>query len=306
LSQCSTLLEVLIPGKALSVASRGRRTQAAGDKAGALLAVFDAYARPRVRAGGADEIYVRDPALMGGEQESLGWVWGRLREEGSGEAWSQEFARLPNLEPVARDGGTGLAKGVALVNAQRQEQGQEPIVDQGDPCHALWRGGVGLPKAEKRARQALAAAAAAPKALEECARPGQAQTGPAVRASHAWKKAAKAMAAWQETERVWQQTKDALPLIPPDGELNTRVKAKAVLAETLPQLPDSDFAKTKRHWQRPEMLNYLDRVQDKLAKVPFPQEVTQAAVRQEALRRRPEVLPGETPKAAAWRGVMLV
>jgi hypothetical protein len=88
--------------------------------------------------------------------------------------------------------------------------------------------------------------------------------------------------------------------------LNTRAKAEAVLAQTLPQLPDSDFAKTKRQLQRPEMLNYLDRVQDRLAKLPFPEAVTQAAVQQEALRRRPELLKGENPKAAALRGVMLM
>jgi len=38
----------------------------------------------------------------------------------------------------------GLAKGVALVNAQRHEQGLEPIVDQGDHFHALWQGEVGF------------------------------------------------------------------------------------------------------------------------------------------------------------------
>ena len=306
LPQCHTLLDVLIPGKPLSVASLGRRTQTAGEKAGPLLEVLDAYAQPLVRDGAGDEIYVSDPVLMVVEQESLCWVCGQLSETVSGEAWSQEFARLPNLEQLARDGGTGLAKGIALVNAQRQEQGQEPIVDQGDHFHALWKGGMGLRRAEMRASKALAEAETAQKALEECARQGQKQTGPAVCASHAWKKAEKAMDRWQETERLWQQTKDALPLITPEGELNTRAKAEAVLAQTLPQLPDSDFAKTKRQLQRPEMLNYLDRVQDKLAKLPFPEEVKQAAVRQEALRRRPELLKGETPKAAALRGVMLV
>ena len=102
------------------------------------------YARPLVRDGAGDEIYVKAPVLMVVEQESLCWVCGQLSETVSGEAWSQEFARLPNLEQLARDGGRGLAKGVALVNAQRQEQGQEPIVDQGDHFHALRNGGVGL------------------------------------------------------------------------------------------------------------------------------------------------------------------
>jgi cell division protein FtsB len=306
LSQCHTLLDVLIPGKPLSTAGLGRRTQALGAKAGSLLEVLDEYARQRVRDAAADEIYVRAPVLMVVEQESLCWVSGRLTEEVSGAAWSQEFGRLPNLEQMARDGGTGLAKGIALLNAQRQEQGQEPVVDQGDHFHALWTGGVGLRRAAKRASSALAEAAEAQKALDECARQGQKQTGPAVRASHAWRKAEKAMDAWRDTEQTWQQTKEALLLVTPAGELNTRAKAEAALAQTLPQLPDSDFAKTKRQLQRPEMLNYLDRVQEQLQQLPFSEEVKQAAVRQEALRRRPELLKGENPKAAALRGVMLV
>lgn len=305
LTQGQLLLEVLIPGQALSVASLGRRTQAAGEKSAALLEVFDAYARPLVREGAGDEIYVSAPVLMVVEQESLCWVCGQLSAEVSGAAWSQEFARLPNLEQLARDGGTGLAKGVALVNAQRQEQGRAPVVDQGDHFHALWKGGVGLRKAELRARQALAQAEAAQQALQECARQGQAQTAAAAGARHAWTRAETAMDAWQATERLWQQTKNALPLITPDGELNTRAKAQAALAQTLPQLPDSDFAKTKRSLRRPEMLNYLDRVQEQLTALPFPPEVTQAAVQQEALCRRRELCQGDNPKAAAMRGVML-
>jgi len=97
LSQCHTLLDVLIPGQALSVPSLGRRTQAAGEKSGSLLEVFDEYARQRVRDGAADEIYVRAPALMVVEQESLCWVCGRLSEQVSGEAWSQEFFAAAEL-----------------------------------------------------------------------------------------------------------------------------------------------------------------------------------------------------------------
>jgi hypothetical protein len=165
---------------------------------------------------------------------------------------------------------------------------------------------VGLRRAEKRARAALAQAEEADKALAECARQGQKQTGPAVRARYAWRQAEKLMDAWSDLERTWQQTKEALLLITPEGELNTRAKAQAVLAQTLPQLPDSDFAKTKRQLQRPEMLNYLDRVQDQLQQLPLAADVKHAAVRQEALRRQSEWLHGETPQAAALRGVLLV
>jgi hypothetical protein len=305
LPQCRTLLEVLI-AKPLSVPTLGRRTQALGQKSAALLEVFDEYARQQVRDAAADEIYVRAPVLMVVEQESLCWMSARLSAEVSGAAWSQEFAQLPNLEQTAVDGGTGLAKGLDLVNEQRQQQGKKPVVLQGDHFHALWTAGVGLRRAEKRASKALAEAEDAEKALDECARQGRKQTGPAVRVSYAWRKAEKAMDAWRDLERTWQQTKDALLLVTPEGELNSRAKAEAVLAQTLPQLPDNDFAKCKRKLEQPEMLNYLDHVHDQLAAMPYPDEVKQAAVQQEALRRRPELLKGENPQAAALRGVMLM
>lgn len=306
LRDCREMLEVLIPGQTLSVAELGRRTQAAGKKAGELLAVLDEVARQKVREAAADEIYVKDPVLMVVEPESLCWLSGRMSDEVSGEAWAKEFEQLPNLEQVMRDGGTGLAKGVALVNEQRQEQGQNLLTDQGDHFHALRHGGVGLNKAKRQAQKALAEAEKTQKQLDECARQGQSRTGIATRASHAWRKAEEAMDAWQEREQVWEKTKQALHLCTPEGELNTRAQAEAVLAETLPQLPDGDFAKAKRQLQQPEMLNYLDRVQEKLAALPFAEEVKQAAVRQEGLRRRPEAAQGENPSAAALRGVLLM
>jgi hypothetical protein len=303
---CWALLDVLIPGQQQSVATLGRATQAAGKKAGELLPIVDAWAQERVRELAADEIYVKAAVLMTVEPESLCWLGGRLSSEVSGAAWAQEFGQFPNLEQVTRDGGKGLAKGVELVSAQRQARGQAPVVDQGDHFHALWDGGVGLRRAEMQARHALTAAEAAEKELAQCDRQGQNRTGPSVRGRLAWQKAEQAMDTWSERRRLWQQAKEAVLLFTPTGELNTRQQALAVLAETLAQLPDSDFAKAKRSLQKPEMLNYLDRVQHKIEALPFPAEVKQAAVRQEGLRRRPELLQGESTQAAARRGVMLV
>lgn len=306
LRKCWELLDVLIPGQVVSVPTLGRYAQAAQEKSGELLAVLDEVARERVREVAADEIYVRDPVLMVVEPESLCWLSGRKSDKVDGEAWAREFAALPNLEQVMRDGGKGLEKGVALTNAARHEAGQAEVVDQGDHFHALWGGGMGLGRAQRQTAEALAQAEKAQQALAACAREGHKQTGPAVRASHAWKKAEKTMDAWQEREQAWNQSKEALRLFTPTGELNTRCQAEAVLAQTLPQLPDSDFAKTKRQLQKPEMLNYLDRVDQKLKALPFPAEVVQTAVRQEGLRRRPEALHGADPQAAARRGLLLL
>jgi hypothetical protein len=304
LRDCRELLEVLIPGRTLSVPTLGRRTQAAGRRAGTLLAVLDEVARQKAHEVAADEVYVKAPVLMVVEPESLCWLSGKLSESVDGEAWRQEFVQLPHLEQVMRDGGKGLKKGVALVKAERQQQGQKELVDQGDHFHAFWGGSVGLNKARLRASKALAAAEAAQKEADNLARHGQPR--PTCRVYHAWERAEKAMDEWQEREQAWEKTKQAMQLFTPDGELNSRGRAEAVLAETLPQLPDSDFAKAKRQVQEPEMLNYLDRVEEKIAALPFAAEVKEAALCQEGLRRRPEALRGATAQAAARRGVLLM
>lgn len=304
LAVCWDLLDVLIPGRQESVATLGRATQAAAAQAGQLLPVVDALARERLHDAAGDEIYVTAPVLMVVEQESLCWMTGRLSAQVSGDAWAGEFRHFPNLEQLARDGGQGLAKGVALINAERQQQGKPLVVDQGDHFHALRGGRVGLRKEERQASQALAEAETAQKELEKCRRQGTSERIATIHALAAWRKAERAMDTWGERERLWQTTKEALGLFTPAGELNTRAQAEAVLAQTLPQLPEA-FAKTKRQLQKPEMLNYLDQVQRRLEALPFAEEVKRAAVRQEGLRRRPELLKGEGTQAAALRGVLL-
>jgi len=299
-------LDVLIAGRQLSVASLGRRTKALGRKSGELLPVLDEFARARARQAAADELYVNDPVRMVVEQESLCWLSGQLSAAVDGEGWAQEFRQLPNLEQLARDGGTALAKGVALVNAERQEQGRPLLVDQGDHFHALRGASVGFRKAQRHAATALDEAAKAQKELEECNKQGQHANAASGHARTAWRKAEEAMDDWRELEDAWGKTKQALRLVTPEGDLNTRPRAEALLAQTLPQLPDGAFAKTKRQLQKPEMLNYLDHVQRQIEALPFPEEVKHAAVRQECLRRQPEVLKGEGKQAAALRGVMLV
>src|SRR5260370_33943013 len=104
----------------------------------ALWAVLDEHRRPRVRQAVADEIFVRrHPILMVVEPDSLCWVSGRRVARRDGATWAEEFSRLPALEQVTKDGGSGLAKGLALANAQRQQQGQAVALAPDDPLHAL-------------------------------------------------------------------------------------------------------------------------------------------------------------------------
>src|SRR5262249_6981874 len=111
--------------------------------------------------------------------------------------------------------------------------------------------------------------------------------------------------AWAQAERHWQAATDALPLFSPEGELNTRARAQAQLAEALAHLPEAALAKAKRRLGQPGTVTLLDEVQRKPEALAVAAEVRQAALRQEGLRRRPEALSEAGPRGAARRGVLL-
>jgi hypothetical protein len=307
LPEIRTLLEVLLPGKIPSVATLGRWTQAVSQKAGPLLAVLDEFTRPKVRQAVADEIFVSQPVLMLVEPESLCWVAGqRLDEAVTGKAWANEMGRLPALEQVARDGGNCLSRGVADLNQHRHEQGLAPVADQLDHFHVLRDGGRVVGRAERAARRAFKALESAEARLVKCQRHGQALSGHRLHIRACLRKAERAMDIWEQRERVWAQVKLAIQPFTLEGELNTRARAEKALAELLPQLPDAEFASTKRQLQQPEVLTYLDEIQRKLALLDVPAEVQKAALRQEGLRRRSQRMRADTVQAAALRGILMI
>jgi hypothetical protein len=118
-------------------------------------------------------------------------------------------------------------------------------------------------------------------------------------------KAGQTLAAWIERDAAWQQAKEAVQPFTPQGALNTRTRAEAQAAEASPQSPDAGFAAAKGPLQRPQAPTYLDEIQRKLEALPVPAAVREAAVQQEGLRRRPDLLRGDGPAAAARRALLL-
>jgi hypothetical protein len=306
LPTCRILLEVLLGTRAPKVSTLGRWTKAAGAKAGELLAVLDAFTYDQIKQAVADEIYTKKPVLMVVEPESLCWVSGRLVPGASGAEWTKELGKLPQLQQVTRDAGVGLSKGVADLNQQRAEQGLTPVADQLDHFHTLREGGRVVGRAERQASGALTAADKAEAEQARRQRHGQTTQGTHTRVRACWAKANQAMDAWQARDQAWQKVKQAVQLVTPEGELNTRARAEAELAAALPQLPDAEFAKAKRLLQQPQTLTYLDEVHRKLQALPVPAEVRATAIQQEMLRRRPELLQGNTAQAATLRGLLLI
>ena len=201
---CRTLLEVLLGQDAPKVSTLGRWTKAAGQKAGALLAMLDTMTRDKVKQAVADEIYTKKPVLMVVEPESLCWQSGRLVNSVSAAEWTQELRKLPHLQQITRDAGPGLNRGVADFNQQRLEQGLTPVADQLDHFHTLREGGRVVGRAQRQARGALTAVDQAEATQARRQRHGQTTQGTCHRVRACWAKAAKAMDTWQARERAWQ------------------------------------------------------------------------------------------------------
>jgi hypothetical protein len=291
------------PPKLPSVAQLGRWSRAASGRAAALLEVLDEFSRPRVQQAAADEIFFgKKPCLMVVEQHSLCWVSGRLAERRDGAEWAKEFRHLPNLRQATQDGGTGLAKGLALVNAERRQAGQPAVCAQDDHFHVLREGTRALRKMQGKVSRLMEQADQADrKAARKERRTGDGRgKGPAAKA---WRRAERAMDAWSAAEQAWGEVGAALRLFTPQGALNTRAQAEAALQAALPRLSGPPWSKVRRLLQRPQLLTFLDQAREGLSSLPVAGELLAAAVRVEGLRRQPDGLQGEA--AAALRGVLL-
>jgi len=294
------LLHIILGEATPSVAKLGRYSKRAAAKATAVLNVLDPLSRERVEQVSADEIFVgRRPILMMVEPDSLCWVGAHLTERRDGAQWAEEFAQLPRLEHVLCDAGTGLEKGLEQNNRQRQEQGRQPVQQSLDHFHVVREGSRALRRMQGQVSRAVERAEKAERTVKQQARRGQKQTGWANKASRLWREAEKAMDRWRDQERVWQKLCAGIRLFTPQGRLNDRRQAEALVAEVMPQLEGAEWKKVRRYLQRREMFTYLDRTQARLAALPA--EARQAALRAEEITHMQQ---GEAAKtcvvAAVW------
>jgi hypothetical protein len=307
LAAVHTLFAVILGAATPSRAELGRFSQAAGLRAGALLAILDRHSGGRARQVAADEIFSgRRPILMMIEQQSLCWLGGRLSDHCDGKNWAKEFRGLVAAEQVTADGGQGLRMGVTLINAERQQAGRSPLRDQRDHFHIIHRArraGRGL---RHQAFQTLQRAEEMQAKFDQDGRTGVPRNSMQRRMlNQAWVKAEQAMDRWTDKEAVDRRLQSALPLVTPDGVLNTRTRAEAEVQAVLTGQTADDWVRAGRLLTA-AAFTFLDRVHEQLAALPIPAELRQAAVRAEALRRRPEARRGDTREAAAARGALLV
>src|SRR3954447_19818549 len=143
------------------------------------------------------------------EPESLCWLTGRMVEARDGVTWAEEFARLPALQTVVRDDGTGLGKGVKLERARRRAEGLPDLDDTLDVFHTLREGGRALRATWGAATRALERADTAQKAFDGRARQGLSRQGHGAPLNRLWRQAERIWDQAEASERACKQARSA-------------------------------------------------------------------------------------------------
>ena len=239
------------------------------------------------------------------EPESLCGLTGRMVEARDGVTWAEEFARFPALRAVVPDDGSGLGKGVKRERARRRAAGQPEFDDSLDVVHTLREGGRALRKTWGAARPALERAGAIPKDFDRRGRQGRSCQGHGAPLNRLWRQAERLWDQATAAETAWKQARSALALFTPEGRLNERAQAAAVVAAVLPHLGGPAWAKTRRLLLRRESVTFLDPVQERLAELGLDPDVLSALLDLEGLRRQPWRRSAATGTWASVRTVEL-
>jgi hypothetical protein len=239
------------------------------------------------------------------EPASLCWLTGRMVKARDGVTWAEEFARSPALKAVVRDDGSGLGKGLKWERARRRAAGQSGIDDTLDLFHTLREGGRALRATWGRATRALEAADAGPRGVDRLGRRGTSRTGKVKSINRLWREAEQLWDQATAAETAWRRVRSAFEFFTPEGRLNDREQAAAVVAAALPHLSGSAWAKTRRLLLRRESFTFLDQAQGRLTDLGLDPDVLSASLDLEGLRRQPWRLSVTTPGSAATRAWML-
>lgn len=239
------------------------------------------------------------------EPESLCWLTGRMVKARDGATWAEEFARFPALRAVVRDDGSGLGKGMKLERARRRAVGQPNLDDSLDIFHTLREGGRALRKTWGAASRALERADAAQKDFDGRGRQGQSCQGHGAPLNRLWREAERLWDQATAAETAWKQARSAFEFFTPEGRLNDRAQAAAVVTAVLPHLCNPTWAKTRRLLLRRESFTFLDQAHERLAELGLDPDVLSALLDREGLHRQPWRLSAATHTWALIRTVQL-
>ena len=281
-----TLLAVVLSGIGVpSRATVGRWVQHSCEQAGRILAVLDEACRPRVQTLCMDEIFFHQvPVSAMVEPHSMAWVAGQRGPDRKGETWFALLKPWSSLERVVSDAGTGLEKGVRLLNEARAEGTEggpagDPVSVGLDAFHTLYELQKVLARYWKRAESLLEAACKADQEVEKVKRKGRDARGASARARAAWRRAEQAFDRAVLAESACDQIRAALGVFRPDGGLSDRSWAQHEIDAALVILSAQEWDKARRFLRDPRTLSHLDLLHHNLEQVVSEPQLREALCR---------------------------
>jgi hypothetical protein len=266
LTQIVRLLALLLPPRGVpSRATVGRWVEHASRRAGGILAVVDRVCQAWVLTLCLDEIFFhQEPVLVAVEPHSMAWVAGQRGPDRTGDSWYQLLRQWPGVARVVSDAGSGLARGIKLLNEARAaapELGQTAVapVQVGlDVFHTEREMQRVVRRRWAQVEKLLDTAAQADQHVVHAKQRGIDARGAAGHARAAWGKAERAFDEAVQVDTAAQGIRAALACVRPDGQRNDRAWAQAQITAALGALGDEAWGKVRRRLNDARTLNHLD------------------------------------------------
>jgi hypothetical protein len=288
LNQIGDLLILLLGAhQAPARSTIGRWVQAAGEAAGRVLKRLDAQCKALVVAACLDEIFFHGRAvLVGVEPQSMAWFLGKKASSLTGSAWAESLQAWDALQYVVADAGRPLQAGIGRVQAQRCQDNQNPLASSLDVFHTKHEARKALAIDWNQVERDGTAFDQAEAQVRKNQRQGINAVPAAMRARQAWNKLVQSFNRYEGIEVAWKQAEPALGVFRPDGRLNDRAWAEALVAPALSGLVGRAWVTVRHHLENPESFTFLDRMHSELARIPVCEQLREALVRLWWLRRQ--------------------
>ena len=261
LNQIEDVFALLLPkGRAPDRSPVGHGVRQAEHQAGRVLPALDAQARPRAETMALDEIFFRrQPCLVGVESASRALLLCQRSADRTAATWKQALVPFTGLNYVCAD--AGLQKALVQVDAERRHEDRPPLERGLDPFHTAQEAQRVLGRLWKRVEVRWDEAEEADRKVSAAHRKVHDGRGPATRARVAWKRMASAMEWYDGRRAAWQQARQALTLLQPNGPLNDRTQAERAIAAACVGLPGRPWKKVPAFLTDRRTLTFLDRTQ---------------------------------------------
>jgi hypothetical protein len=210
----------------------------------------------------------------------MAWIIGQKSDRRDGETWREAIEPWDRLQYANADAGTGLRKGLSLIQQQREQTPNAPKLEIGlDVFHIKKEASTVLARRWNKVEHLWNEAEKADRVLAEHKRSGQYALSPAQKARHAWQRAEEIFQEYERVESAWRRAEKALNVFCDDRTLNDRRRAEELIREGVEGLPGEAWAKTCRMLQDPRALTFLDRLHRQLEQAEPNEELREALVR---------------------------